>query len=114
MTDFYTEEEFNPNTSTTGYHIPNRKTRRNYAQQLKKDPRADICPICKTLSLFFTYAKSETETEVRCALCGGTVFSGPKTSKLFPPGIYLPYKLDIFRMALNGVKDNENSESEAN
>ncbi len=96
---------------TKPFHLPNRADRRKYAKLVSKDPRADICPICGNKALFYTTSKDHDGTVVKCQLCTGIVFDGPKAAKLFPPGIILPYKLDIFRLALKGVKDDEPKET---
>lgn len=91
----------------------NREKRREYDRKVKKDKRADICPKCKHLALFYSTGelkeeaylkqnpqKEDFNTKICCGRCGATIYEGEDVSKLIPPGIYIPIKLDLLDYAL--------------
>lgn len=78
----------------------NRKQRRKYAKQIKNDKMASICPECGNKARFFTTARGEKDTVLKCECCGAIVREGEELTKLMPPGIYLPLPLDALDRAL--------------
>ena len=87
----------------------NREERRKYLQRNKKNKNLSKCPKCGFKSLFYSTARSENDTVIKCDVCGDIVFEGPDVTRMVPPGIYLPLPLDIFEMVLKAPKDNENT-----
>ena len=108
----------------------NRAERRAYEKSIHNDKRASICPKCKGKALFYTIGelkpeaqnkekpeKEDFNTKVICERCKATIYEGDEISKLLPPGIYLPMKLDLFNYVFthreelnetNNEIDNEN------
>lgn len=78
----------------------NREQRRAYARRIKNDPLASVCPECGAKARFFTRARGEKDTVVKCEVCGNIVREGEEVTKLVPPGIYIPMPLAAFDMAL--------------
>ena len=74
----------------------NREQRRKFQRGLKHNKAASICPECGKLSLFFTDARGPKDTVVICRICDAVVREGEEVTKLIPPGIWLPNKLEIF------------------
>lgn len=105
----------------------NREERRAYEKKIHNDKRASKCPICKHISLFYSVGelkpeakekekpeKEDFNTKIICENCGTTVYEGEDVSKLIPPGIYLPMKIDIFEYALRHKKELEEKENNNN
>ena len=78
----------------------NREQRRKYAKQIKNDRIASICPECGQKSRFYTTARGEKDTVLKCEVCGEIVREGEELTKLIPPGIYCPIPLDALDKAL--------------
>lgn len=78
----------------------NREERRKYLQRNKKNRNLSKCPKCGFKSLFYSTARGENDTVIKCDICGDIVFEGPDVTRMVPPGIYLPLPLDIFEIAL--------------
>ena len=78
----------------------NREQRRSYDRKVKKQVNASICPECKHLAMFYTEARGEKDTVLKCERCDAIVREGAELTKLMPPGLYLPTKLEILDKAL--------------
>lgn len=78
----------------------NREDRRKYQKKIAHRKEASKCPQCGYKSLFYTTARSENDTVVKCEICGEIVLDGPDVTRIVPPGIYLPLPLDIFEIAM--------------
>ena len=78
----------------------NREQRRKYAKQIKNDRTASICPECGQKSRFFTTARGEKDTVLKCEVCNAIIREGEELTKLLPPGIYLPLPLEALDRAL--------------
>jgi len=79
----------------------NREERREYLRHNKKNKNLSKCPKCGFKSLFYSTARGENDTVIKCDICQDIVFEGDNVTRMVPPGIYLPLPLDIFEMALN-------------
>lgn len=73
----------------------NREQRRKYAKQIKHSKTASICPECGHKSQFYTTARGEKDTVLKCEVCHAIVREGEELTKLIPPGLYLPVPLDV-------------------
>lgn len=98
--------------------MKNRKARREYERQIKKDKRASRCPKCGYKSLFYstsiptneyevetgedgsTNTKIKYTTAIKCEMCDAIIYMGEEVEKLIPPGVFLPLPIDIFDYAL--------------
>ena len=93
--------------------MKNRNERRAYEKRIRNDKRASKCPICGHLSLFYTRGelkpeakakekpqKEDYDTKVICESCDSVIYEGEDVSKLLPPWIYIPIKLDLLDYAL--------------
>ena len=78
----------------------NREQRRKYAKKVKNDKAASICPECGNKARFFTTARGEKDTVLKCEVCGKIVREGEELTKLMPPGLYLPLPLEALDKAL--------------
>lgn len=100
--------------------MKNREEKRAYEKKVKNDRRASICPKCNYKSLFYTIGelkpeaenkenpeKEDYNTKVVCECCGATIFEGDDVSKLVPPGIYIPMRLDLFEYAFKNREELE-------
>ncbi len=105
----------------------NRAERRAYEKRIHNDKRASICPKCKGKALFYSIGelkeeakekenpeKEDFNTKVICERCKATVFEGDEVSKLIPPGIYIPMKLDLLAYALRHPEEEKENESKTN
>lgn len=105
----------------------NRAQRRAYEKSIHNDKRASICPKCKGKALFYTIGelkpeakdkekpeKEDFNTKIVCERCGATIYEGEDVSRLVPPGIYLPMKIDIFEYALKHKEELEEKENNDN
>ncbi len=91
----------------------NREERRKYLQRNKKNKNLSKCPKCGFKSLFYSTARGENDTVIKCDICGDIVFEGSDVTRMVPPGIYLPLPLDIFEIALkNPPEENKVQEGE--
>lgn len=88
----------------------NREERREYLRRNKKNKNLSKCPKCGFKSLFYSAARGETDTVIKCDICQNIVFEGDNVTRMVPPGIYLPLPLDIFEMALNAPEENIDEE----
>lgn len=73
----------------------NREQRRKYAKKIKNDKIASVCPACGNKARFFTTARGEKDTVLKCEVCGSIIRDGEELTKLMPPGLYLPVPLAI-------------------
>ena len=78
----------------------NREQRRKYDKQVKNDKIASICPECNAKARFFTSARGEKGTVLKCERCGQIIREGEELTRLMPPGIYLPMPLKALDNAL--------------
>lgn len=78
----------------------NREQRRAYAKKIKNDPNASICPECGNKARFYTHARGEKDTVLLCEVCGKVIREGEELTKLIPPGIYIPGKLEMLDQML--------------
>lgn len=78
----------------------NREQRRQYDRNIKKVKNASVCPECNHLAQFFTTARGEKDTILKCERCGAIVREGEELTKLMPPGLYCPIPLDVLDKAL--------------
>ena len=85
----------------------NRAQYRAYLQKNKKNKSLSVCPKCNHKSLFYSTARGENDTVIKCDVCGDIIFEGPDITRMVPPGIYLPLPLDIFEMVLKEPKKEE-------
>ena len=68
----------------------NRTQYRAYLRKNKKNKNLSICPKCNHKSLFYSTARGENDTVIKCDVCKDIVFEGPDVTRMVPPGIYLP------------------------
>ena len=87
----------------------NRDERRAYWRRNKKNKNLSKCPKCGFSALFYSTARGENDTVIKCDICQNIVFEGPDVTRLVPPGIYLPLPLDIFEIALKNPPKEENN-----
>lgn len=78
----------------------NREQRRQYDRKVKHAANASVCPECKHPALFYTTSRGERDTILKCERCDAIVREGAELTRLMPPGIYLPTKLEILDKAL--------------
>ena len=78
----------------------NREQRRKYDKQIKNDKIASICPECNAKARFFTSARGEKDTVLKCERYGQIVREGEELTRLMPPGLYLPMPLESLDRAL--------------
>ena len=78
----------------------NREQRRQYDRKIKNDRTADMCPECKHKTHFFTSARGEKDTVLKCERCGEVIREGEELTRLMPPGLYLPMPLEALDGAL--------------
>ena len=71
----------------------NRAQRRSYAKKIKNDKAASICPECGNKARFYTSARGEKDTVLKCEVCGKVIREGEELTKLIPPDIYFPAPL---------------------
>lgn len=88
----------------------NRAEKRAYAKKIKNHKEASICPKCGTRALFYTTARGENDTVIKCEVCQEIVLEGPDVTRMTPPGIYIPLPLDIFEMTLKTPPEEERKE----
>jgi len=91
----------------------NRTQYRAYLRKNKKNKNLSICPKCNHKSLFYSTARGENDTVIKCDVCKDIVFEGPDVTRMVPPGIYLPLPLDIFEIALKTPPEEENKVQDA-
>lgn len=102
----------------------NREQRRKYATKIKNNKAASRCPLCGNRSLFYsapqlkpykgvkeTFVAEDFDVVIKCEVCDGVVLSNPNVTKLIKPGIYLPFPLDIFEMALKYEEEHPENET---
>lgn len=91
----------------------NREQRRKYAKKIKNDKIASICPACEHKARFFTTARGEKDTVLKCEVCGSIIRDGEELTKLMPPGLYLPVPLAILdRMLIEEAQKIEEEKNE--
>lgn len=94
----------------------NREQRRKYAKQIKNDKIASICPECGHKARFFTTARGEKDTVLKCEVCNAIVREGEELTKMMPPGLYLPLPLEKLDKALlyeaSRIEEDENVEGD--
>jgi transcription elongation factor Elf1 len=95
--------------------VMNREQRRAYDRKVRKSQNASICPECKHLANFFTEARGEKDTVLKCERCGAIVREGEELTKMMPPGLYLPTSLEVLDKALlmeaaRSVKEDEEND----
>lgn len=73
----------------------NREQRRRYDKQVKNDKLVSICPECGARSRFYTTARGEVDTVLKCERCGKVVREGEELTRSMPAGIYLSIPLDV-------------------
>jgi transcription elongation factor Elf1 len=89
----------------------NRAQRRAYEKRIRHDPAASICPQCGHKSKFYTAARGEKDTVIKCEYCDAVVREGEDITKAIPPGIYIPNKLDVIDEWLKAQTIAENAEA---
>ena len=91
----------------------NRDERRAYWRHNKKNKNLSKCPKCGFNALFYSTARGENDTVIKCDICQNIVFEGSNITRIVPPGIYLPLPLDVFEMALKtSLEENNIQEAE--
>lgn len=90
----------------------NRDQRRKYAKKIAKRKEASICPKCGYKAIFYSTARGENDTVVKCEICDEIVFEGPDVTRVVPPGIEIPLPLEIFEVALKAPPEEEKKEDE--
>ena len=92
----------------------NREQRRKYEREIKKEKAASKCPECGHLALFYTAARGEKDTVVKCPVCGKIICEGEEVTKLVPPGITIPLPIEQFKKVLlfeaSRVEEKKNDE----
>lgn len=68
----------------------NRAQRRAYAKTIKNSKMVSICPECGNKSRFFTTARGEKDTVLKCEVCGEIIREGEELTQLLPPGVFWP------------------------
>jgi len=95
----------------------NREQRRKYAKQIKNDRTASICPKCGNKARFYTTARGEKDTVLKCEVCNAIVREGEELTKMMPPGLYLPLPLEKLDKALlyeaSRIEEDENVEGDS-
>lgn len=78
----------------------NREQRRAYDKRIRHQANASVCPECNHLATFYTAARGEKDTVLKCERCGAIVREGEELTKMMPPGLYLPTTLNVLDKAL--------------
>ena len=78
----------------------NREQRRKYDKQVKNAQYTSICPECNAKARFYSTARGEKDTVLKCERCGAIVREGEELTRMMPPGIYLPMPLRSLDTAL--------------
>ena len=77
---------------------------------------ASICPVCKNKARFFTTARGEKDTVLKCEVCNAIVREGEVLTHLMPPGLYLPMTIESLDIVLAAeaerMKEEENKKNE--